>query len=354
MQRNFPVSSRITIKQVAREAGVSTQTISRVINDHPDVSPETRRRVREIVARLGYHPNAIARSLSRQRTHTLGVVASGLEYYGPSRTVIGIDRQASELGYALLLSLLHDPASTEVQQVIQGLLAHQVEGIIWTVPEIDRNHDWLRQTQSSLPVPLLCLSAQAAPGLPVIAIDNRQGGRLATEHLLSSGYRHIGLIAGPLSWWEARERRLGWQDALSSHGILPLDQQLVEGDWTAASGAGALHKLRQQFPAMDAVFACNDQMALGALRAAQLLGLTVPADVAVVGFDDRPEAAFFSPPLATVRQQVQEMGGLAVRELHRLIEAAHRGEAASAGGSISLQPELVVRASACAKVMSDG
>src|SRR3954453_9300143 len=137
-------TSRATIKQVASEAGVSTQTVSRVLNSRPDVSPETRLRVQRVIERLAYRPSAVARSLIRKRTHTIGVVGSGLEYYGPSRTLAGIEKQAADLGFSVFLALLHEPATTDVAPMLNDMLARQVEGIIWAVPEIGDNHHWIQ------------------------------------------------------------------------------------------------------------------------------------------------------------------------------------------------------------------
>jgi LacI family transcriptional regulator len=182
-------------------------------------------------------------------------------------------------------------------------------------------------------------------GINVVSVDNRHAGRVATEHLLAQGRRHIGLITGPLTWWEARERQLGWQDALSAAGLPAQAQQVAEGDWSAESGEHAFARLRQQFPEMDAVFASNDQMAQGLLHAAWTTAVRVPQDLAVVGFDDIPEAAYFIPPLTTVRQHSTELGQTSVRVLKRLIDEWHRTGEVQDEELIQLEAELVVRKS---------
>lgn len=338
-------SRRVTIKQVAQEAGVSTQTVSRVLNHRPDVAPETRQRVQEIIDRLGYQASNIARSLVQGRSFTLGVLCWGLEYFGPSRTLTGIEQEASELGYVLLLSLMREPGNSDVRQLLRDMLARQVDGIVWAVPEIARNRDWIREHQSGLPVPVVFLSMRPQPGLSVAAVDNRSGGRMATEHLLDVGYENVGLITGPLAWWEARQRQSGWQDALEEAGMASENNLVVEGDWQAASGERGLRRLLEQRPDVDAAFISNDQMALGALRAARKLGVRVPEDLALVGFDDVPESVYFHPPLSTVRQDMVELGRCAVRELGRTIEAAQQGEADVEPKTILLEPELIVRES---------
>lgn len=338
-------SKRVTIKQVADKAAVSAQTVSRVINDRPDVASETRARVLGVIQELGYQPNIIARSLIHGHSSTLGVVGMGIEYFGPSRTLVGIESQAAELGYGLLLSLIPHPQTDDGRQFLRDLLAYNVNGIVWAVPGIGPNHDWVPSVVPSLPIPVVFLSTRPAAGLTVVAIDNRGGGHMATRHLLERGYRRIGLIAGPLLWWEARERQLGWRDALVEADLGAEPTLVVEGDWTAASGEQATHTLLAQCPDVDAVFACNDQMALGALKATRTLGLRVPDDLAIVGFDDRPEAAFFCPPLTTVRQDLVELGRRAVSELDRMIVSVQNGNPAATSAALLLQPQLIVRES---------
>jgi LacI family transcriptional regulator len=338
-----------TIISVAREAGVSTQTVSRVISNRPDVAPDTRERVQQVIARQGYQPNAIARSLVQRRSHTLGVVASGLEYFGPSRTLVGIEKMSHELGYSLLLSLLDTPETPQVERQLLGLLARQVDGIIWAVPEIGDNHDWMNGRISDLPVPVVFLSMEPRPDVAVVAVDNRAGGRVATEHLLAQGYRNIGHIAGPATWWEARERRCGWETALADAGQRIGREWVVEGNWSTASGEAGLRQLLAQYPPVEAVFAGNDQMALGVLQAAQRLGRRMPEDLAVVGFDDTPESAYFWPSLTTMRQELDELGGTAVDTLSRLIEARlGNGRDLAPSPSTLLSPRLVVRESSSA------
>lgn len=335
------IRKAITIKQVAEEAGVSKQTVSRVLNNRPDVAPETRRRVQEVIDRLRYRPSNLARKL-KQRGHTIGVATAELGQYGPTRRLLGIDQAAGELGYSLHLSLVHQLEADNSEQVLNELLAWQVDGIIWAVPEISRNRTWLQDKLSQLPVPVLFVSEQTEGILSTIAVDNRAGGCLTTKHLLEQGYRHIGLITGPVTWDVARQRRLGWQD------VLPTAQkeQTVEGDWSAASGERGLRQLLEQYPELDAVFACNDQMALGVLQAAHQLGLRVPEDLGVVGFDNTPESAYFWPPLTTVRHQLIEQGKLAVQTLIGLIEnQQYKGESAQPNVTSLLQPQLVVRRS---------
>lgn len=335
---------KITIRDVAAAAGVSRQTVSRVLNSKPDVAPETRQRVLDVIEQLGYRPSSIARSLTQGRSFTLGVVSYGLQYFGPSHTLVGIEHQANELGYTLLLSLMRQP-ETSGAQLLHDILSYHVDGIIWAVSEIGSNRDWMQSEICQLTVPVVFLDTQPCANLSVVNVDNRVGGYLATKHLLDQGFRNIGLITGPLAWWSARQRKLGWQDALEEANLPVEDSLIVEGTWSAGSGERGVRQLLEQRPDVDALFACNDQMALGALKAAHKVRRRVPEELAVVGFDDVPEASFFSPPLSTVRQDLDGLGRSAVRELDRLIQAGQQGHPDAESQTISLRPELIVRES---------
>jgi len=335
---------KVTIRDVAAAAGVSRQTVSRVLNDKPDVAKETRQRVLEVIDRLGYRPSSIARSLTQGRSYTLGVVSYGVQYFGPSQTLVGIEHQANEMGYTLHLRLVQQPAESGVQ-ILYDMLSYHVDGIIWAVSEIGNNRDWVEHEICNLNVPVVFLDMRPCPSLSVVNIDNRRGGYLATKHLCDQGYQRVGLITGPLDWWSAQQRKAGWQNALEEAGGQVEESLIVEGTWSAASGERGLRRLLEQRPDVDAVFACNDQMALGALKTTREMGLRVPQDLAIVGFDNVPEAPFFSPPLSTMRQDLDELGRSAVQELGRLIEAGQQELEDIRPKTILLQPELIVRQS---------
>lgn len=335
---------KLTIKQVAEAAGVSVMTVSRVLNNRPDVSTATRKRIQQIIEELGYAPNAMASSLRQGRSNTIGVVATGIEYFGPSRTIVGIEQEAEDLGYSLLLDLLHHPESDHGEDVLESMLSRQVDGIVWAVPEIGSNREWLCQKVRGIPTPVIFLSMQPREGSMMSAVDNYAGGRLATEHLLSQGNRQLGIIAGPMTWWEAQQRAQGWRETLQDAGIEPQEALWAEGDWTAASGEAGLFRLLDQWPTLDAVFASNDQMALGALQAARKVGRRVPDDLAVVGFDDIPESAYFFPPLTTIRQDLAQVGKQAILLLDRVLEA-RRNEEEVEPEVLWVTPKLIVRES---------
>lgn len=331
-------TKRSTIKQVAQAAGVSTQTVSRVINDRPDVAHETRANIQRIIRKLGYRPSALARSLIRQRSHTLGVVTAGLRFNGPSRTLNGIASRADELGYALLLKELPRFDSNHAGPLLQTLLARPVDGIIWAVPEVGDNRAWVDEAMATVQVPIVFLNMESRPGLLIVNYDNFRGGQLATQHLIRRGYQRIGHISGPLDWWESRQRKAGWRQALAGAGIDVRDTHSVAGDWSSASVEAALYRLQRQYPGLDAVFAGNDQMALGVLK---LVGNAL----GVVGFDGLVETAHYWPPLTTVAQDQHLLGRTAVEQAVCAIDHLHAEGILPAPELIVLQPELVVRKS---------
>ncbi|OGO73371.1 MAG: hypothetical protein A2Z49_13240 [Chloroflexi bacterium RBG_19FT_COMBO_56_12] len=335
---------RITIKHVAQEAGVSTQTVSRVINNRPDVAPETRKRILEIIDQLDYRPSELARSLIHRRSFTLGVVTAGLNHIGPNRTLNGITTKAEELGYGLLLKALSRYSVENVQPILQFLLSRQVDGILWAVQEINNNRDWLSEGLRDISVPIFFLTMAPRPGISMLSIDNYAGGVLATQHLLDVGCQNIAHISGPLDWWEARQRKRGWQAILEKAGHKIEEHYSAEGNWSSASGQSAFQQLLDKYPEMDAVFVANDQMALTVLRMACEKGIRVPDDLAVVGFDDIAESAYFWPALTTIKQNQQELGRLAVQELVCTIEAIRNNETLEAQ-NILLMPELIIRES---------
>jgi LacI family transcriptional regulator len=338
------MTKKVTIKDVAQLAGVSTQTVSRVINSRPDVSPQTRARVKQIIKDLEYSPNVLARSLSRGRTNTFGVVGFGLGYFGPSSVLTGVEQKSNELGFSLILSLLEDFDSTKINGILQNLLARQVDGIIWAVPGNDRLVGELSKRLSDIAVPVVYLNKLKSGHEVIVAMDNQLGGRLATQHLLEQGYERIGIITGPFDWWEAQEREKGWRESLEQAGLTDLDELIAYGDWTAPSGEHGLQQLLSKTSNIDAVFASNDQMALGALKAARSFGLTVPHDLGIVGFDDIPEAAYFFPSLTTIRQNATALGALAVDQMCKSINAQVKNEKFEPDVNW-IQPRLIVRQS---------
>ena len=338
-------NKRPTIKQVAKATGVSTQTVSRVINERPDVAPATRERILTAINELGYQPSALARSLIQQRSYTLGVVTAGLKHIGPSRTLNGITSAAEEAGYALLLKELPRFDAENVLPIFQALLSHHVDGIIWAVPEVGENRNWVDRQSFNLKVPVVHLAMEPKQKISIVSVDNYLGGRMAISHLLEQGYRHIGHISGPMDWWEARQRAEAWKDGLSAFGLEVPEEHCIEGNWSSASGARAFERLFEQYPEMDSIFVGNDQMALGVIQIACQKGLKIPENLGIVGFDNIPESAFYCPALTTIEQDQYALGKVAVEETIKMIKSGWHGLEPVESKAIMLTPTLLVRQS---------
>jgi LacI family transcriptional regulator len=293
---------------------------------------------------MDYQPSALARSLIQQRSFTLGVVTAGLKYLGPSRTLNGITSMSEQLKYALLLEELPHFDSEDIKPLLQELISHHVDGIVWAVPEVGDNRRWVDEILMDVPVPVVFLTMQARAGVSTVSVDNYAGGVQATRHLVELGRHHIGHISGPLDWWEARQRKQAWQETLQKTGIFVMDNQWTEGNWSSASGELAFKRLLQSYPEMDAIFVANDQMALAVLCNANCSGLKIPGDLAVVGFDNFAESAYFCPSLTTVNYNHHELGCRAIQEVVRQIEAIRINKWMEPQ-TVLLSTELVVRGS---------
>jgi LacI family transcriptional regulator len=324
---------------------VSTKTVSRVINHQGEIRLETRHRVQAVIDELGYRPNILARSLVSQRSGMLGVVAWGLDYYAPSRIVVGIEQRSRELGYSLFLHLMSHPTDSGAERILNTLADHRVEGIIWAVPEVGENHAWIQLNALKNLPPVVFLSTQGTPGLDSISVDNRRGGDLAVQHLVDQERKRIGIISGPSNWWESRERLAGWQEALLRSGLEPVTKRIAQAEWSVESGAQAMGWLLEQDPGIEAIFASSDDIALGALTAASQAGRRIPEDLALVGFDNIPQSAYFQPPLTTIDQPLSRTGSAAVDVLIKRIENIHSGQEQEPPSALALEPRLVVRRS---------
>jgi LacI family transcriptional regulator len=338
-----------TLRDVAALAGVSTKTVSRVVNHQNEISEVTRQRVQAAIDQLDYKPNILARSLIRQRTHTLAAIAWGIDYFGPSRTLVGIEQEANELGYSLLLSLVGQPTDDH-ESILDNLISRRVEGIIWAIPEVEQNRNWVQTSRLDHLPPLIFLSMEYRPGISVVAVDNRNGAKQAVQHLIQQGKRKIGIITGPMAWWEARERYIGWQETLREGGLeVTTSLEYISDDWSSLNGERGTLTLLERRPDIDAIFASSDQIALGALGIIHRLGRRVPEEVAIVGFDNTPEAAFFWPPLTTIYQQLVDVGRISVKNLHEMIMARRLNREQLQPSCTILRPELIVRASSATR-----
>jgi len=344
LSRSFKrVAKQITLNDVAAQAGVSYQTVSRVVNNKAEISEETRLRVLEVIRELGYRPNILARNLAAGRTRTLGVVTTELYRFGPSRIATGIQQRCQELGFQLLLEWL-DTLDNPAHR-LDELAGRQVDAIVWLGPELEDDLAWATRDCLDCLSPVVFCDFHPRPGLHVVSIENRQAAADVTRHLLAQGRRRIGIITGPLERAISRDRLAGWQDALREVGIEPDPSLVITGDWSPASGEQSFHTLLACNPNLDAVLASNDRMALGVLHAAYATGRCVPQDLAVAGIDNIQEAAFFTPPLTTVQQPLRELGRAAAQLAIDLAEARWHKRPAPAETAIVLPCELIVRAS---------
>ncbi len=323
----------VTIKDVAREAAVSVATVSRALNGHDSVTRATREHVGAIAKRLRYVPHAAARSLITRRTETLGVVLPDL--YGEffSELIRGIDVAAREHGLHLLVSSSHGSAS-ETGAALRAL-SGRVDGILIMSPHAATTH-LADDLPTSTPVVLMNTRSHGNDYLS-LAIDNHGGAWKMVEHLVDVGFRRIALIGGPTDNFDAQERLRGYREALA-HFVAGSAAQVLEGDFSEESGHAAGVEIAAMSPRPDAVFAANDMMAVGCLRALRDAGLRVPRDIALAGFDDIPIARFVAPGLTTMRVNIAELGAAAARAL-----IASIGDPNSAATHQILAPELVVR-----------
>ena len=330
---------RYTLHDVARIAEVSYQTVSRVINEHPSVSPGTRSRVQQVIAELGYQPNMVAKSLAVNRSHTLAVLTFGMSHYGPTQMVLNIERTAKALGYDLIFSAVNEASGDEIHKAMDNLTGRRVDGILAISPVVGIAYEDLVRLCHG--IPLVQIDPEMGLEVPSVVVDQRYGSRLVSEYLISLGHRRIAEISGPLNWFGAVARHQQWQASLDAAGLTPMKS--VEGDWSAQSGYQAAQQLLRDDPGFTALVVGNDQMALGAMYALHERGLRVPDNVSVVGFDDIPEAAYFRPALTTIQQDFNELGAIGVRCLLEHIEAPE-----TPVQQHLLCPELVIRDSTAA------
>lgn len=334
---------------VAELAGVSHQTVSRVLNDHPSVRPETRARVLAAIETLGYRRNVAARALVTRRSSTIGVLTTGEARFGPTSTLLALEEAARAAGYYLSLAVVRHPTEREVAAALEHFMGQGVDGVVVIAPQRDAIAA-ARAMSANVPVVLVAAGEAPAPGLQVVAVDQEMGAALATRHLLDLGHRDVVHIAGPLDWVDARLRVRGWQAERSRWGLPPAEP--IVADWSPDQGYAVARQLLAEAadggaPLPTALFAANDQLALGALRALSEAGVDVPGRVSVVGFDDVEGTAFFSPPLTTVRQYFEDLGQRCMDVLLASLPASAGGDAASRRSESPepIPPTLVLRSS---------
>jgi DNA-binding LacI/PurR family transcriptional regulator len=333
-----------TMADVAQRVGVSHQTVSRVLSNHPNVRDSTRAEVLRAIEELGYRRNSSARALVTRRTLTLGVVACNPTLFGPASTLFGLEEAARDEGYMASAVTLRRFTAKALEEAIDHLSDWGVEGIVVIVPQ---RAAVAALAELRLPFPVVTVEGGHSLPIAGVSVDQELGARLVTGHLLAAGHRTVWHVAGPPDWLEAEARVDGWRATLEEAGA-EVPPPLI-GDWTPLSGYRAGQELagrvaagaRGRTPEVTAVFVANDQMALGVMRAFREAGLSVPGQVAIAGFDDIPEAEFFAPPLTTVRQDFAAVGRASIRLLLSHLEAGTTG----GDERIVIEPRLIVRSS---------
>jgi len=326
-------TSHPTLRDVARLAGVSHQTVSRVINGSEDVLPETRAIVESAIEQMGYRPNAIARSMARGQTHTLACISPNLTDYTFASVIEGAEVEARQHDYFMLSSSASDPQA--FRALVDELVGHRrVDGLIVINPYADERFQYIPKD-----FPLVFVGASAhEKNICSVSLDDEKVAYEATRHLITLGHTKIALVTGPMEEDCSQDRTEGYQRALQEAGIAFDKTMVVEGDWSASSGQSALLSFVEQGRVPSAVFAQNDRMAMGILRAARDINLKVPSQLAVIGVDDMPLSSYFDPPLTTMRQDMPRIGQEATRMLLDIIK-----KKSTAMRDLKLPAELVIR-----------
>lgn len=324
------------IRQVAQLAGVSHMTVSRVLNDHPNIREATRRRVEEAIDQLGYRPNMVARALATQRSRRIGVLVESAATFGPTSTLYAVESAARASGYVVSSVLLRAGEEITPQEAVDHLVAQGVDALCVVAP---RSSSIAALRRIAVGVPVLVVKPDKDPTFLTVTVDQQAGTALAVDHLVSLGHRDILHLAGPLDWLDARTRERSFHARAKSWGLR--ERPIVVGDWTADFAYDFARGIRE-LPEYTAIFAANDDMAVGLVHGLHDRGFSVPDDVSVVGFDDIPLARHVIPPLTTVRQNFHALGVSVVDVLRAAIEEQEIPTVTK------IPPEIVARASSAA------
>lgn len=326
-----------SMRDVAQLAGVSAQTVSRVLSDHPNVQPATRQSVKEAARSLGYRRNATARALVTGRSNMIGVITLSTSSYSRMTLIVGIEREAAARGYSVTFVSITNLSARSLEEGLSRLVAQGVDGIITAIPLQDSTAEVDNLLQE---VPSVAIDSPLPAGEQAVTFDQAQAARLAVEHLIACGHTNIWHVAGPKDWIESETRIAGWRDALEAAN-LPVPPELF-GDWSAESGYRS-GLILGRMPEVTAVFVASDEMAFGLIAAVKELGRRVPEDISVVGIDDIELAQYCAPPLTTVRQPLEEIGRQAVRQLDS--ELSEHGDTQFSSQAGPIVPELILRSS---------
>lgn len=336
MAERVKAGAKPSMIDVARQAGVSHQTVSRVLNVPDAVLPDTRDRVQRAMRELGYRRNNQARALKTRSAGLVGVVSQGSDAFGPTRMTLAIEEAARDRGFSTALSVVRDADPDTVDSTLELFLSHGIDGIVVVTP-VPTLAAAAARLSLTTPVVLVTSGLQPAENMAVAGIDQVLGAQRAVQYFIDQGHRRIAHVAGPLDWYDARGRVTGWEQTLTDAG-LEVPPVVRAAEWTAEAGYRAATELFDRAELPEAVFASNDFLALGLIRALEERNVKVPDDISVIGFDDVDASSYFSPPLTTVRQPFGEAGRAALELL--LDNNRNPVEAPS-----FIAPELVVRGS---------
>jgi LacI family transcriptional regulator len=329
--------AHVSLRDIAEHAGVSFQTVGKALNGEGRIAPETRQRILEAAAELGYVPNTVARSLKTRSTRSIGFVASGLASYVLTPLMRGVEREATAQGYFSIFTLAESDGS-HIDQLVRQLLERRVDGVVSAAIAHQSYAPLIDLLRTA--VPSVSAVSHLGDGIPFVGEDHHQTGRLTAEHLTALGHWEIAAITGDPEWRPIGGRLRSFAAALGVTDTDWPDRLVASGLWTAAGGYGAMNKLLDRAPEITAVFALNDHMAIGAMHALRQRGLRIPEDISIVGCDDIELARFTDPPLTTIRISFEDIGATAVRLLLSRI-----------GGEVEVPPgldlpvELIVRGS---------
>lgn len=324
------------ISDVAQVAGVSYQTVSRVLNNAPDVSAATRERIQQVIKDLSYRRSRTATALSTSRSTAIGILTDGSPRFGPVGTLMALEKVARQKGYFTTVVTVEEPYEDSIPKALDTLDEIEVDGIIVIAPLLSMAAA-VRGAAIQIPVEMIAAGVSSTPNLFTYSEDQELGARMATQHLIDLGHTDIAHIAGSMDWFDGRVRKRGWEAALRDAGLRP--GVCLEGDWSPAWAYETGLRLAREGSLPQAIFAASDHTALGLIRALSESGIRVPEDVSIVGYDDVEGSDFFLPPLTTVRQDFTALATASIEVLLGAIEGHEVDRAPSV-------PKLVARRSA--------
>lgn len=332
---------QITIKDIARKLNLSASTVSRALRNHPDISPETKRKIVALAEQYDYHPNSIAQSLQTRKSRTIGIIVPEIKHHFFSFAISGIDEVAYQAGYTIMVCQSNESYEREVLNT-QALLSHRVAGLVMSISQETRKVDHL-QSVVRRTVPLVLFDrVSEAMDVSKVVVDDYQGAYQATAHLIQGGYRRIAHLAGPEYISIGKQRFKGYRDALTDHGRAFEPSLVLPGGFKERDGVEAVERILAMDPRPDALFAVNDPVAIGAFRHLKEAGLSIPEDMAVVGFSNNPISSYIEPALTTIDQPAYKIGKAAGNLLLEEIQSEAEGLAPTVK---TFPTRLIVRSS---------